>query len=405
MKILVISNLYPPHEIGGYELRCADVCNRLMDRGHNIRVLTSNHHLDGRAQLDDSHVARQLHIHGMYGHPWLSMPQLYELEKKNHRALVEEIDTFQPDLVHVWNMGGISKSLLLRLEAMDIPLVYDISDHWIARSMRADVWLRWWNESKGTSNAIMRSILKVLGVRAKISKEVPTDSWGTLKYPRIYFCSGFLKTLTMEKGWSVNHGDVIHCGVETQEFTVKSDHSRFSKLLWVGRLAEDKDPLTAVRALAACEDQSLTLDLFGNGDPDYVSQLESEIKSLNLSGRVQIGAVSQSEMKSLYAKYDCLLFTSNWGEPFALTPLEAMSSGLPVVSSLDGGQRELANDRVNSLVAEAANPQTYAKKIMEYRDDPELRAQVAKAGMRQAEREFDIEVITDQIEAYLEASL
>ncbi|MEO1856639.1 MAG: glycosyltransferase family 4 protein [Rubritalea sp.] len=397
--------MYPPHEIGGYELRCADVCNRLLERGHHVRVLTSDHEVEGRPLPIDSHVARKLEVHGMYGNPWLSMPKLYQLEKKNHRALIDEIEAFQPEVVHVWNMGGISKSLLIRLESMNIPLVYDISDHWIARSMRADVWLRWWNESKGRSNAVMRTVLKALGVRAKISREVPTISWDTLQYPRIYFCSGFLKQLTLDKGWAVNHGDVIHCGIETQEFTVKTDYSSFSKLLWVGRLAEDKDPITAVRALAECHDESLSLDLFGNGDTAYVELLRSEIERLQLTERVKIGSVSQSEMKSLYAQYDCLLFTSNWGEPFALTPLEAMSSGLPVISSLDGGQRELAQDGVNSLVAEAAQPKTYASKILEYRDNQELRERVARNGLDQARNEFDIEVITNQIESYLTSSL
>ena len=41
MKILVVSNLYPPDFIGGYELGCRQAVDVLRDRGHEVRVLTS----------------------------------------------------------------------------------------------------------------------------------------------------------------------------------------------------------------------------------------------------------------------------------------------------------------------------------------------------------------------------
>ena len=41
MKILVLTNLYPPDVIGGYELGCRQVVDALIDRGHDVRVLTT----------------------------------------------------------------------------------------------------------------------------------------------------------------------------------------------------------------------------------------------------------------------------------------------------------------------------------------------------------------------------
>ena len=87
MKILVITNLYPPHEIGGYELRCRDACDRLKARGHEIQILTSDHHIEDRPAIPEPHVARKLRIHGMYGNPWLPVHRLYALEKHNHQVL------------------------------------------------------------------------------------------------------------------------------------------------------------------------------------------------------------------------------------------------------------------------------------------------------------------------------
>lgn len=408
MKILVITNLYPPHEIGGYELRCRDACDRLKACGHDVHVLTSDHHIAGRVEIPEPHVSRSLRINGMYGKPWLPIQRLYALEKHNHETLDRQIDAIRPDIIHVWNMGGISKSLLLRLEQGVIPVVYDVSDHWIARSLRADVWLSWWNAPGSSARSALRNLLTFTGIRKIIDRAVPTRSWDTIRFSRIYFCSAFMRDLTASKGWKVSHADVIHCGIQTTEFPVKPDHTRFEKLLWVGRLSTDKDPLTAIRSLAAARRNGLTqltLDLYGHGDPEYVAMVDAEIASLGLIDCAFRKSAPAAEMRKLYSQYDALLFTSNWGEPFALTPLEAMSSGLPVITSLDGGQKELARHGVNCLVAEAANPDLYATRISELAASQQVRESIAATGLEEARTCFDINPIVQQIEAYLLKSI
>jgi len=53
VKILVVTNLYPPHYIGGYELRCEVAVKALRARGHDVAVLTSNHGVtDGAPALN-----------------------------------------------------------------------------------------------------------------------------------------------------------------------------------------------------------------------------------------------------------------------------------------------------------------------------------------------------------------
>ena len=41
VKILVVTDAYPPHHVGGYELGCRDVAEKLSQRGHDVQVLTS----------------------------------------------------------------------------------------------------------------------------------------------------------------------------------------------------------------------------------------------------------------------------------------------------------------------------------------------------------------------------
>lgn len=403
MKILVLSNLYPPHEIGGYELRCRDIMERLAERGHDVRILTSDHYVPGRAGESQPHVNRHLRIHGMYGHAWLPVHRLRTLERHNHQTLEHALQDFEPDLIHVWNMGGLSKSLLHRVEASGLPVVYDISDHWIARSLRADVWLSWWNAPGSASRSAGRALLSAAGVRSYFNRHTPTHSWNDLQFNNIYFCSAFMRDHTASKHWPVSHAEVIHCGIDTKAFAVKTDYQSFSKLLWVGRINDDKDPFTAVRALAEARAQGLevTLDLYGNGTNDDLDRLEGMIEDCGMQEYAKRLSAPADEMRKLYARYDALVFTSNWGEPFALTPLEASAAALPVISSLDGGQAELVRDGENMIQAKAGDPASYAAGIARLAHDPTLRERLGTISLREARSNFDVEVITDQIEALL----
>jgi glycosyltransferase involved in cell wall biosynthesis len=82
-----------------------------------------------------------------------------------------------------------------------------------------------------------------------------------------------------------------------------------------------------------------------------------------------------------------------------------MASGLPVITSLDGGQPELARHGRNCLIAEAANPGLYATRIAELASSPELRSSIAATGLEEARTRFDIDPISRQIEAFLQRAL
>ncbi|MEM1221795.1 MAG: glycosyltransferase family 4 protein [Verrucomicrobiota bacterium] len=405
MKILVISNLYPPHGIGGYEERCLHTVDSLRTRGHDVHVLTSNHHVDGRDASGESQIYRRLHVHGFYGHPWLPINKLYTLEKENQQTLRSLIDKIQPDVVHVWNMGGISKSLLHTLEAEPTPLVYDISDHWIARSLKADVWLSWWNDPGSIFRNTLRSLASLTGIRSSLSKKVPTASVRELQFKKIYFCSKFMRDLTAKQGYPVSHADIVYCGVETELFEQKKKYQPARKFIWVGRLAEDKDPMTALKGFLEAHDASglpLELDIYGRGDPEYTSQLKAEIEKSDASEFVQIKSATHQEMRALYSKYDGYIFSSNWGEPFALTPLEAMSAGVPVLMCPDGGDAELVNDGVNALKFTAASPSSLASSIERLIQLPDHGEKMSRVAYQIVKERFTVEVMTNRIESILQ---
>jgi len=406
MKILVLTNLYPPHYLGGYELICHAVVAALRARGHSIQILTSDHRVENPRGAEDPAIDRALTIHGFYGHPWRGIASLARVEINNNRLLREAIEIYRPDLVYVWNMGGLSKSMLTTLERSGVPTAFYLSDHWIARGLAADVWMSWWNGQGGPAKKSARTILRFTGIRARLDKIAPTAAPRDLKFRRIYFCSKALRKLTASAGFDVMHGSVIYCPVDTRKFTgdARTREQPCRKLLWVGRLSEDKGIFTALRAMKALPKEiDVHLNVFGGGDAPYVLQLQNFVNEHAL--RVSFHRAAMHEMPQVYRDHDALLFTSEWAEPFALTPLEAMASGLPVIGTTTGGSRELFRDRDNALTYNAGQPDELAERIQLLVTDSELRGRIAATGQGEVRANYDEPRIVDQIEAFLQESL
>jgi glycosyltransferase involved in cell wall biosynthesis len=403
MKILYVTNLYPPYSIGGYELICASVNRAMQERGHETRVLTSDHGVAERGTPDgESNVKRTLRIHGFFGHPWLGICKLRSLEMHNNNALREAIAEFRPDAVHVFNLGGISKSLAHTLQRANVPTVYFVSDHWIAQSLAADVWMDWWNRpSKSLSQKLIRRGLELCGARAWLDKAAPTTPARELEFRRIYFCSQFLRDQAVSRGYDVSHAAVIHNAVDTKRFTVRQDRdATCTRWLFVGRLAPEKGIRTVLRAVSRIGNSFPgTLTICGRGTPEFESELRAMVQTQKLP--VTFIEATAAEMPEIYQRHDALLFPSEWEEPFALTPLEAMACGLPVIATTTGGSAELFRDGVNALTFKAGDDEDLVRQIRRLSGDSSLRTVIATNGCDEVRGGFREDAVMDRIEKYV----
>jgi glycogen(starch) synthase len=408
MKILVLTNLYPPHYEGGYELHCQTVVNALQARGHHVDVLTSDHGTEQGKSSPEKGIARELKVHGLFGHPWLGIHDLAEQEKQNNRALQSALRRVKPDLVYIWSMSGLSKSLLFLLQDLEIPRVFAVCDHWIARAEKADVWLRWWNEKKVPfAKRLLRLSWSLSGYRRRLHKLAPTRPAHQLRFPRIYFCSRSLLNFTEAAGYRVGHGGVIYCPLDMERFksTPRPASAPLERLLYVGRLTEDKGIMTALRAMAFLRDKfSGNLSIYGRGEAEYEIALKTYVQKEKLPVTFHNLLISE-EIPNAYAAHDALLFTSEWPEPFALTPLEAMASGRPVIGTMTGGSPELFRHGQNALTYKAGDAEELARRVLELTADDTLRANISKMGYDEVRVRFAEPVILNQIEDYLQETL
>ena len=367
-------------------------------------MLTSDHGVTpgGPAPAEEG-VERRLRIHGFFGHPWLGIGPLRALEFHNNGVLRETLRRFKPEVVHVYNLGGVSKSLAMTLQREGVPAVYWIQDHWIARSLAADVWLDWWNRRGGSvAQRALRGAWTFAGCRRRWDRRAPTNPLRHLRFQRICFCSRSLREFTAGKGCDVAHGDVIYPPVNVEKFCggVNPASAPLRRLLFAGRLTEDKGVMTVLRALAAIRGRfSGTLRLCGDGDAGYRAQLEAFIGEHRLPVEI-LGALPE-QMPQVYRDHDALLFPSEWPEPFGLTRFEAMACGRPVISTTTGAGGETLRDGDNALTYAAGDAGALGRAILRLQDDAGLRERLARNGQEDVRRRYAEPVIVSQVEDYL----
>ena len=431
MKILALTNLYPPHHAGTFDTHCQSVVEALRLRGHSILVLTSTQGL--RAEQRDGEVHRSLLLNGAYDAPKVTATwQLRAQEIHNNQRLLETIAAFEPEIVHVFSLHGLSKSLVFSLRNARVPAAYAVYDHWLSAGVQEDPWLRFWNApSLPFLRQSGRAVLELLGERGRLDGRAPTrmvkgydripalygdakaraaaapDSITAFRFDRMYFCSQALKQWTGRAGFPVSHAEVIYPGI-TGAFVgqIKPAGAPMKKFLIVGRLTEESGVMTALQALklARAARLNVTFHIYGRGESSYVAAVRSFVVTNQLPVEFLTVSNLNTDMAAVYKRHDVLLHTSEWAQPFPLTALEAMACGLPVIGSTAGGAEELLRHGENALTYPPGDAAQLAARMQELQVSPALRCQMAETAQAEVLAKFNDTVVMDQVESFLTVS-
>ena len=132
MRLLFLTNLYPPHELGGFEQWCQEVAARLKDRGHQVVILTSRFGVETNSPVEEG-VLRSLYLQA--GIHYYSAVDFFLKHPAQERANITELkrvlEQYQPDLVVIWGMWNLSPRLaLIAEECMPGRVAYYIASYW-----------------------------------------------------------------------------------------------------------------------------------------------------------------------------------------------------------------------------------------------------------------------------------
>ncbi len=191
-----------------------------------------------------------------------------------------------------------------------------------------------------------------------------------------------------------DHCTVIPLGIKTERFTHRTKTNEFASRirkpfgLFVGRMVYYKGLEILLRAIRSLPDISLLL--VGNGPlrPD----LERMARSLGISKRVHFAPpVDETAYPSIFQGADFFVLPSvSPSEAFGLSMVEAMASGLPVISTELGTGTSYVNlHGETGLVVPPGDPEALGEAIQKLCAIPNLAARMGKNAEFRATRLFD----------------
>ncbi|MBB2197473.1 MAG: glycosyltransferase family 4 protein [Gluconacetobacter sp.] len=400
MKILFVSNLFPPNQIGGYEVLCARVAGLMARLGHEVHILTSCY--GGRLPVSDempvSQGLRLLCGDTIY-HAFAKGDLRRQVISDDNAIVTQEmVERLRPDVVFAWNLYGLHREYFHVIERLGVPVVCMLTDNWLAEMMARDFIGTYFQR-------------QVYGDRPG-GGLVPVEPVHKLKVSAI-FGARSMQDLYTAAGLGFRDATVIHNGVDLTASLARERKPRREcgdnpiRLLFAGRLVRLKGVHTAIEALAELDRRSVSgqrsfvLNIVGDAtDEAYLAQLTSLIAKLGLAERVVfLPPVAEAELPDLFDRHDVYVFPSLY-EPFSLTLIHAMASGIPTVASAVGGNVEIVEDKETGLLFAPGDASDLAAKITLLADDGELRERISRAG-RDVAAQFTVARMVGQMEDYL----
>ncbi len=406
MRILFISNFYPPASRGGYEQWCQEVLDGLRSRGHAVEVLTSEHGKSGLQIPDPAWVHRSLHLE-MELAALKNALQFFTHRKKreyeNLQCVEEFIEQFKPDVVLVWGMWNIHHSIPMLIEKqMSGRVVYYMGDYW---PTLPNQFANYWNAPpRSFFKGIPKLLLKPLA-QAMLARE----KYPILKFEHVLFPSVFMQNEFGHKGIAPQHAKIVYGAIDTNPYLHKNKRQNAGlSLLYMGRLSQEKGVHTAIQAVGALVRdhgfKNIKLTIVGEGEPEYEAYLRQLVEQEKAAAFVTfIPAQPKEALPALYQQADVFLFTSIWPEPFGRVIVEAMASEVVVVGAPVGGAAEILVEGKNSLIFIPDDSPGLARQLQRLIETPALRERLATAGRDTAVSKFDMQRMISEIETYLEA--
>lgn len=391
MRILLLSGVYPP-QIGGPSEQTRQIAGALSERGHEVLVITRGEPRDERAGFRIRCVGGDRHaglVGKVRGNVWV------------FREIAREIVAFRPQVVHAQTADYLALYAVVTARRLGVPtlLKYAGSTTVEGLSHGADAVCqgRLQHMRRRTRRAFLRARERlVLGLFDRVWVTTPTyarDLEATFAVPprKLWLHPNFI---ALEPFAAIaRERDLEGVSFANEDAEVR--------LLMVSRLKPHKGVHLAIEALARLPDEQYTLQIVGDGPPEYEKYLRERARALGVSHRVVFrGAVPPDQVASVYRSSDLFLLPS-YEEAFGIVLLEAMAAGVPVVASRVGGIPDVVEDGVSGKLVPPGDPEALARAIWESSADPgqrKLRTATAREHAARFSLEQGIGALTDRYE-------
>jgi len=364
MRILVVSNLYPPQELGGYGRSLADFVWGLQQRGHIPTVLTSDAPYLGPGADGPSGelVQRSLQLKGSFenGVQLNQNPIACAAMDAHNQALVRHLCTQQRyDGILLGNLDLLGPELLRPLLEAGVPLLHHAG--FMAAPFSPEHWPQCDLYQLVAASRAVRHALVMQGLPVADAAVVYPGARVELFGPE---ATGRSQPLGEALGTPANP----------------------LKLAFAGLLMGSKGAHTLVQAAALLHHKGIRVQVNlagGEFQKGYWGQLQAVVREAGMEGLVRwYGQLERPQLARFLGLHHVGVFPSIYPEAFGIVAAEMQASGLALVSSGVGGAAELLNNGETGLSFQAGDPVDLSRQLLRMVQEPGLLGVLQQAGQR-----------------------
>lgn len=409
-SILVVSNFFPPHAIGGAEIVAFRQAHALAARGHQVVVLAG-------AEPSSEAPSGTLAYETFEGLPVYRLalrsldPDLnfhWPSAARRLRALVASHDI---EVVHCHNLVGLGANLIPTAKSAGCKCVVTLHDHWgfcfqqTRLRTTGDVCSNH-EECAGCKKNVRPGPHVALPMRLRRDYVV----WCVNQADQLLVPSGYLAYAYAQAGFPAQSIRVLSNGIEMDLVSAESklrSPDQTVRFLWSGYLGEHKGVLVLLDALEILTQRaelSGRWELTIAGDGHLRPKVEAKLRSGVFAKNVRLlGRVPRTDILQLLHSIDVSVLTSIWPENEPVTMLEAIASGTAQIATRIGGNVGLVEHCKSGFLVNPNNAAELAEAMCRYVLEPEL---VVAHGARNRQRrgDFDEKRTVDALEQILLSS-
>ncbi len=383
MNLLLLTNLYPPQELGGYGRSMADFAWGLMKLGHFVQVLCNDADYLGPSSAGPTGepVSRTIALKGSFKGGvsiYQNLDQCKKIDDLNIRELERWLSIKDWDGIIVGNIDLIGPEILTTLINTGLPVLHHVG--FVAPPFEA-------NHFPSQKNYKLVSASKA--VRDALSKnKLPVQS-NPVVYP------GARVELFNKK----NTRNFI-------PFTPDGTPSRPLKVCFAGLLMGSKGAHTIIEALILLKQQSISIQVNLAGDnfePGYKEKMQSMLKQAKLESNVCfLGQLGRRELARFFSLHHVCVFPSIYPEAFGIVGAEAMASGLVLISSCVGGSEELIENNISGLKFHPGDAISLATALKRLIHEKGLLGKLALSGKERVNKYFSVMASARKLEEIIQ---
>ncbi len=186
----------------------------------------------------------------------------------------------------------------------------------------------------------------------------------------------------------------------TYKNKIKTKENNIPKIFFLSNLIESKGILILLDALNLLKKQQLSFicKIVGGEGDLKASDIEERITKYELNDTVSyLGRKTGNDKYDLYEESDIFVFPTFYhNECFPLVLLEAMSFGLTLVSTNEGGISDIVVDNVNGFIVDKKNSKSLAKILTKLVENPEMSNEMGRQSKIMFDQKYTVDIFEKQ---------